>query len=465
VSSDRERSTALDWVRSLHPGQQLALVVVAGYLLVLVASAATAAPATGPPVDGGNDTINGSEYGERATLVGLQGPFTGRQGYARLLSGDGETSWQSRESWANFDVTPLSDGRVITAFIEKGATDCGEYSSPCPRTGFRIYDLANGTLDREWTFPVAGTHNSEAHDVEPLPNGEVLVVDMVAERVFAVGPSGEVTWEWHASAFYEAPDDPGSQDWLHMNDVDRIGEDRYLVSVRNANQLLVLERGEGVVEVINEDDGGADDSCLGEGGWLVPGGDSDVRCGDPGVIREQHNPQWLGDGRVLVADSGNDRVTELRRRNGTWDPVVNYTSAAGTPFNWPRDADLLENGNLLVTDTFNNRVVEIERNGTFVWSVRTGQGSIPYEADRLPHGEYPPGILNGTEYNGTLPPTGTIGGRERIDIPGVSLLFTTLVGTVSLPYWVTQWHLLGFLIVLPTSVVGLLWARYDDRPS
>ena len=48
MSSDRERSTALDWVRSLHPGQQLALVVVAGYLLVLVASAATAAPGDGP---------------------------------------------------------------------------------------------------------------------------------------------------------------------------------------------------------------------------------------------------------------------------------------------------------------------------------------------------------------------------------------------------------------------------------
>ncbi|MFB6296678.1 MAG: aryl-sulfate sulfotransferase [Halobacteriales archaeon] len=461
MSSDGQGSGIVERVRSLHRGQQLALAVAVAYLLFLGAGAATAPAPAGSPVDGGDRAgANDSGYGDRTTLIGLQGPFTGREGYAMLVSGDLVQQWRSGESWANFDVTPLADGRVLTAFIEKGATDCGEYSPPCPRTGFRIYDVANGTLDREWTFPVARTHNSEVHDVEPLPTGEILVVDMVAERVFAVDPSGEVTWEWHAGAFYEAPENPGGQDWLHMNDVDRIGEGRYLVSVRNANQLLVVERGEGVVEVINADDGGSDGTCLDEGRRLVPGADGDVRCGNPGVIHDQHNPQWLGEGRVLVADSENDRITELRERNGSWRPAVNYTGAGGVPFNWPRDADLLENGNLLITDTFNNRVVEIDRNGTLVWSARTGKGSIPYEADRMPHGEYPPGVLNRTAGNWTVPPGGSVSQPERVEIPGVSLLFTTLVGTVPVPYWVTQWHLLGFLVALPACLGGLLWARY-----
>jgi len=461
VSTDGKQSGVLERARSLHRGQQLALVVAVSYLVFLGAGATTALAPAGSPVDGTHDPgANGSDYGNRTTLVGLQGPFTDREGYAMLVTGDRVQQWRSRESWANFDVTPLSDGRVLTAFIEKGARDCGQHSPPCPRTGFRIYDVENDTLDREWTFPVARTHNSEVHDVEPLPNGEILVVDMVEERVFAVDTTGDVTWEWHASAFYEAPADPGGQDWLHMNDVDRIGEGQYLVSVRNANQLLVVERGEGVVEVINEDDGGPDDTCLDDGTRLVPGEDGDVRCGNPDVMHDQHNPQWLGEGRVLVADSENDRVTELRKRNGSWRPVVNYTGAGGTPFNWPRDADLLDDGNVLITDTFNNRVVEIDRNGTLVWSARTGQGSIPYEADRLPDGEYPPGVLNRTAGNASVPPGGSVSQPERVDIPGVSLLFTTLVGTVPVPYWVTQWHLLGFLVALPACLGGLLWARY-----
>jgi hypothetical protein len=440
----------LDRFRSLHPGHKLVVVAVVGFLLFVGVGWATAPPED-PSVRAGDGNASGnwSEYDERATLIGLQGPFTDREGYARLITGDLVREWQSQESWANFDVSPLPDGRVLTAFIEKNPT----------RTGFRIYDAGAGTMEREWTFPVARTHNSEVHDVEMLPNGEVLVVDMVEERVFAVAPNDTITWQWNAAEHYTAPDDPGSRDWLHMNDVDRIGEDRYLVSVRNANQLIILERGEGVVEVINEDRGSSDATCT-DDGWLVPDDDGDVRCGNDGVMQEQHNPQWIGEGRVLVADSDNNRVTELHREDGEWRPVVNYTGANGARFKWPRDADLLENGNILVTDSLNNRVVEITREGEIVWSVNTGGASIPYEADRLPNGEYPPDLRNDSGLSGT-PGTTPDQYGDRTEIPGITLLFDTLVGVIPIPYWVNQWHLLGLLITLLSSGVGMVWAYRD----
>jgi hypothetical protein len=382
-------------------------------------------------------------------------PITDREGYARLITGDLVREWRSRESWANFDVSPLPDGRVLTAFIEKNPT----------RTGFRIYDAGAGTMEREWTFPVSRTHNSEVHDVEMLPNGEVLVVDMVEERVFAVAPNDTITWEWRASEFYNAPADPGSRDWLHMNDVDRIGEDRYLVSVRNANQLVILERGEGVVEVINEDDGTSDDTCIEGSGRLVPE-NGDVKCGNPDVIQEQHNPQWIGDGYVLVADSDNNRITMLRRDDDRWRPARNYTGTDGTAFSWPRDADLLENGNILVTDSYNSRVVEMTWNGSTVWSVNTGDepSSMPYEADRLPPGAYSPGVQTGSVLNRTRSGnfTDSPDQYDRVEIPGITLLFNTLVGTIPIPYWMTQWHLVGFLVSLISSGVGIAWA-YRDR--
>jgi hypothetical protein len=465
-------------LRSLHPGYKLVLVVVVGYLLFLGFGAATApplvpeaedpvtTPGTDTPTNGTTDAGTGTPtpaYGQRDTLVGLQGSFRDYGGYARLISGDDNSvAWEGNESWANFDVTPLSDGRVLTAFIDKNPTE----------TGFRIYDVENDTLNREWTFPVGRTHNSEVHDIEMLPSGEVLVVDMVAERVFAVDESGEITWQWNASEWYTPPDDPGSRDWLHMNDVDRIGEDRYLVSVRNANQLVVLERGGGVVDVINEDDGGSDTTCLenGQGNQnrLVPGADGDVPCGDTDVFSEQHNPQWLGNGRVLVADSENDRVVEVWNRSGEWEVVWELDSANGIGFRWPRDVDLLENGNYLITDSLNNRVVEVTRDGETVWGVRPGD--IPYEADRMNGGEYPrsvfdPDVSNGdgTTPVGTLPSPGD-GGSDTNEIPLISFAFSALKGSFPslIPYWVNQWHLLGFVLTLPTAAVGFVWA-YRDR--
>jgi hypothetical protein len=103
-----------------------------------------------------------------------------------------------------------------------------------------------------YSFPVKARKNSEIHDVERLQTGEYLLTDMEYERIFTV-KDGEVTWQWNATSFYNAPRNSTTTDWLHINDVDVIGTGRYLVSVRNANQLLVVERGEGVGEVINED--------------------------------------------------------------------------------------------------------------------------------------------------------------------------------------------------------------------
>jgi hypothetical protein len=209
------------------------------------------------------------------------------------------------------------------------------------------------------------------HDVELLPSGEFLVTDMDRERVLTVR-GGEVTWQWNASSRYDPPSDPTRTDWLHINDVDRIGEGRFLVSVRNANQLVVLQRGEGVVEVINAD-------------------------GDPDVLDHQHNPQWLDEGAVLVADSENHRVVELHRTaDGDWRPVWVLTGADDRRFNWPRDADRLPNGNTLITDTRNARVVEVTQRGTVVSRHQFPFETLPYESDR-----------NGRELTGDLPLYGT----------------------------------------------------------
>ena len=431
----------------------LGVVLIAGTLGV----SAMTAPALGVNDDGA-----------RTTLVGSQGGGTGWHDYGSVYLLNGSTiEWREDSAGSYFDVTRLDNGSVMAGFMNTGLqSNCGPYETPCARTGFRIIDpTASGgpQVVSEYSFPVRSASNSEVHDVEQLDSGEYLLTDMDAERVFTV-QNGEVTWEWSASDFYTPPEDPTRRDWLHINDVDAINESHYLVSVRNANQLVVVERGAGVVEVINADRDDSDDgSCQVRGGQLVAGEDGDVRCGDPEVLDHQHNPQWLGNGSVLVADSDNDRVVELHRNeDGEWEPAWTLEAAGGLALDWPRDADRLDNGNTLVTDTLNRRVFEVNGTGHVVWSVRSQR--IPYEAERLPDGERVGGVhypLNGsdTASNGGTEsdtPVSTPGAPDG-DVPllstGVTVVHAALPST---PFWFKELQLglslLGFVLVVGGGV-------------
>nr|WP_241429831.1 aryl-sulfate sulfotransferase [Haloferax larsenii] len=364
----------------------------------------------------------------RTTLVGSQGggPGLHEDGSVYLLN-DTSVSWRVADADSYFDVTKLEDGRIAAGFMHSGYEECGPYESPCTHTGYRIIDPdAEGGAQtvEEWSFPVRSRANSEVHDVEVLDSGEILMTDMDRERVFTVR-DGEVTWQWNASSMYDAPADPTKTDWLHINDVDVIGEDRYLVSVRNANQLVIIERGSGVVDVINEDD------------------DGDGK-GDPEVMLRQHNPQWLGDGAVLVADSENNRIIELHENDaGDWEIAWSVRSAQGVSFRWPRDADRLPNGNTLITDSANQRIVEVNRTGTVVWSVKTDL--IPYEAERLPVGE----TVGGPQSDAALDDE-----HESEEIPVLSPLLTGIRASYPLPYWLAEGHLAGVLFGLLSMCAG-----------
>ena len=375
------------------------------------------------------------------TLVGVQGVGSYHDdGSVRLLDGD-EEQWRESSAPVYFDVTKLDNGSILAAYMADGYEDCGPYPSGCHRTGFRIIDPdadPSPAATYEWSFPVRNRVASEVHDVEPLPGGGFVLADMEHERVLIV-ENGEVTWEWNADTRYEAPDDRTKTDWLHINDVDRIGDGRFLVSVRNANQLLVLQRGEGVVEVINAD---ADDAS-----------DDDGLVGDPNVLYHQHNPQWLGDGAVLVADSENHRVVELHRTDdGTWEPAWILRGAAGQSFDWPRDADRLPNGNTLITDTRNARLVELNASGAVVWEHRFDYRALPYEADRLPVGE----PVGAPTYGDTG--TATAAGNR---LPVLTPLLRLVSAAIRLPFWVSELHLFATLVSIALVGSGLVVRRRE----
>jgi hypothetical protein len=406
-------------------------LVVCG--LALLAGTAVLGPAVASERPG---DVSGPDDAAPTTLVGVQGVGSYTDGgYVARLDGTRET-WREESADVYFDVTRLDDGSVVVAAADGGNEACGDYDAPCTRTGYRVVaPEPSPHVVSEWTFPVRSHPNSEVHDVEPLPGGGYVLTDMDRERVLVV-EDGAVTWSWSASERYDPPTDPTRTDWLHINDVDRIGDGRFLVSVRNANQLVVLERGAGVVEVIN----GAVD------------GDGQ---GDRSVMSHQHNPQWLGDGAVLVADSENHRVVELHRTDdGDWEPAWVLSGAAGMEFDWPRDADRLPNGNTLITDTRNARLVEVTESGEVVWSKHFDYRTLPYEADRLPHGE----PVGGPRYAVNDSSGPTVVGGERATTPLLTPALRLLTSAVRLPRWFGEPHLLatavGTVLVCLGAVLG-----------
>jgi len=423
------------------------VLVAAGVALLVVTLAASAALAPPREVDGD---------GSNETVVSVQGFRSA--GNVQALNGS-EVAWRHTGAEGYFEVERLDDGTVAVAFIEGGYEDCGRFESPCPHTGYRILDPGAGSgppeVIEEWSFPVRSQTNSEVHAFDPLPDGGFAVADMEYERLLVV-EDGEVAWQWNASELYDAPPDPTRTDWLHINDVEHIGDGRFLVSVRNANQLVVVERGAGAVEVINEDRGTDDSTCTQNRQLDDYGDDSDgdVRCGDPAVLNHQHNPHWLGDGVVLVADSDNDRVVELHRRDDGWEPVWALESAGDIALDWPRDADRLPNGNTLVTDTMNERVLEVSENGEVVWSTTTD--SVPYEADRVPVGERVGVPSHGVDTDERV-------GAADPDSGDIPLLTPAVVGLQAgvpwMPYWVGELQVVVVLVSLALVGSGVVVRR------
>ncbi|WP_408960295.1 arylsulfotransferase family protein [Natrinema sp. 74] len=411
-----------------------------GWTLVVAAVAAVALSLGGtalvaPPIEKTDDTRDG------ATLA------TGQSdGVVTAFDGTGDVVWNIDVGDKAFDATRLDDGTVLVAVTYEDVEDCGRFDPPCGRTGFKIVDPGSDPrVVREWTIPVRGAKNSEVHDVEPLPSGEILVADMEYERLITVAENGSVTWRWNASERYDEPADPTATDWLHVNDVDTLGDGRYLVSVRNADELLIVERGEGVVEVIEGVADGRADRVLFEG---------------------QHNPQYLSDDALLVADSENDRIVEIHRENDRWTIAWSMASANGLAFDWPRDADRLENGNTLITDSRRHRVVEVAPDGSTVWSVRGPH--LVYEADRLSEGER----VGAQSYGDAVASDGeaSSGGRDGFSpfdggLPLFGAVHESLTHVVRVPYWLRPWHLAVIAAAIPTAVAGLalVWRNRSDE--
>ncbi|WP_323677478.1 aryl-sulfate sulfotransferase [Halorubellus sp. PRR65] len=379
----------------------LVLALALGFQAVTADGVATSTTEDGrwtatPPETGAAGTTNGSS-GTASTpnrtgvLVTVQsyGGFGENNGRAVVVE-DGDVVWSfAPEDSRVFDAEMLDDGNVLVSYATQlPASECPERtleheSEQCVRNN--VVEVDYETNEETWAYrwyDAFITHH-EVHDADRLPNGETAIVDMGNDRAFVVNESKSVVWEWRArehigpgTDFWETfggPDRPRPEsDWTHMNDIDRLADGDFSLSIRNFDVVLEVNRSTKAIERV-----------VGE----VRESGEDVEGREP-ILDDQHNPMWVSSEHVLVADSEADRIVEVNA--STQSVVWSYDDG----LLWPRDADRLPNGNTLVTNSLRYEVEEVTPDGEVVWRYQVawnGKRGIPYEADRVQLPEEPEG--------------------------------------------------------------------------
>ncbi|MFC4550634.1 MULTISPECIES: hypothetical protein [Halorussus] len=381
---------------------------------------------------------------ESNTLVALQGYH--HEGRAVEVTPDGEIAWEYAKPDDVFDAEALAPDRIqLSTANEIPDRKCparfrNDGFENCVRNSLRIVDKSSKETVWEYAWYDVKLHEHELHDADHYTvNGEDrwVMVDMGNDRVFAVNRQKEVVWEWNATDAYERPAKLGPEgDWTHVNDVDRIRPGVFQISLRNFDTVAELRVRNGFVSV-----------------RPVVGPNSYAERGD--VLHEQHNPDRLADGHLLVADSENDRVVELNRSG---DIVWEFGGSA--TLDWPRDADRLPNGHTLVADSYNDRVVEVNERGEVVWAVETG--GLPYEADRLPAEWSADARAEGSSDRPTAPEANLSDGVEEGSVVEGYAEYAVSMAKYVLPVGFGEQLFpltFGLLSLFGAAIEGVLWRR------
>ncbi|WP_458190332.1 arylsulfotransferase family protein [Haladaptatus sp. NG-WS-4] len=266
-----------------------------------------------------------------------------------------------------WDVDPVNGTSATVEYFyadHLNKSECGG-SEVCTRNGVERVNISTGTVTPVFSRVTPGKHSTRWHDGDRIDESTYAVADIAQDRVFVVNTTtGLVEWSWDAQNDFDTKTSGGPypEDWTHINDVEVLEDGRLMVSIRNHDQIVFLDRKTGLVK-----------------NWTLGTDD------EHGIVYEQHNPDYIpesqGGPAVLVGDSENNRVVEYQRENGEWTRSWMWQDSQTQ---WPRDADRLPNGHTLVTDSNGNRVLEVNQQGEVVWSVDI---AFPYEAERLGTGD------------------------------------------------------------------------------
>lgn len=314
------------------------------------------------------------EFSNATTISNGTVIVTHEPGNLFIYSSAGSVQYRNTtyDQYNDIDEINGTNSLVYVASDHRRTQHCPDKKTRCTTVVIEKLNLSSLETTRVYSQTNAGHRARGWHDVDRINESTYVVADIFEDRVFVLNTTtGIRTWTWNAQSWFPLSGGgayPG--DWTHINDVEILPDGRFMVSVRNQDQVVFLNRS-GV-----------------EQQWTLGSDDRHE------IVSGQHNPDYIpasrGGPAAIVADSGNNRIIEYQRQNNTWTKSWVWTDSQMI---WPRDADRLPNNHTLITDTNGDRVLETNENGTIVWKVAIDGA---YEAERLNTGDESAGGYSAT---------------------------------------------------------------------
>ncbi|MBT3390701.1 MAG: arylsulfotransferase (ASST) [Chloroflexi bacterium] len=368
--------------------------------------------------------VGSANAAEEPEALYLFAPIQSTETYLMNRAGAALYTWTSNYTPGNA-VYLLENGNLLrTGMVRNGAFDVGG-------AGGVVQEIAPDS-SIVWEYRLADENAQLHHDIEPLPNGNILMIawerktqaeaiaagrdpsllqdgELWPGYIFEVDPAAnEIVWEWHAwdhlvqdyapaQANYGVVNEhtekidlnftsaQANADWLHINSIDYNAElDQISLSVHNFSEVWVIDHGAAPAQA----------DLLYR--WGNPQTHGAGTTADQQLFA-QHDAQWIaaglpGAGNMLIFNNGARRTRPYSSVEEITPPLNangSYTLEAGTAYtpaapawNFTGDffaqnisgAQRLANGNTLICNGPDGIFYEVTSQGEIVWEYNYGGG-------------------------------------------------------------------------------------------
>jgi hypothetical protein len=333
-------------------------------------------------------------------------------------------------------------------------------------------ELFNWEGDLIWSYNYISQEYRQHHDVEPLPNGNILLLawelksateaiaagrdpDLTGasvwpEHIIEVEPVGNdeanIVWEWYLwdhivqefdatkpnfgviadhpelidlNFAASAQPGPAGSDWIHANAIQYNAElDQIAISSRNFDEIWIIDHSTTTEEAAGH-----------TGGNSGKGGDILYRWGNPaayqrGTIEDkrffnQHDVRWIpagypGEGQLMVFNNGVGPANPGYSTVDVWQPPMddqgNYTIEEGQPFG-PEELTWQYRATPDPTDFFSQNIsgaTRLENGNTLICEGRLGRFFEVTESGEIVWQYINPVTPGGPVAQGTVPSANSV---------------------------------------------------------
>ena len=289
----------------------------------------------------GQNTVGLLDYDYDNSFIGYTLIYPFDQPTTYLLDNCGEIvhTWEDTENFRPGVISYiLENGNLLRAKRDEDFLGDPIWAGG----GGEIVELRSWDNDSLWSYTINDSLQRMHHDIEPLPNGNILLIvwesktaqeaidqgrnpDRLVtthfwpEKIIEIEPyTSNIVWEWHAWDHLVQDFDPSKpnfgdvkdhpelidlnyddnmfrQDWIHFNSIDYNAElDQILLSTPYFNEIWIIDHSTTTAEAASH-----------SGGQSDKGGDLLYRIGNPFAYKAgnefdqtlffQHDARWIGD--------------------------------------------------------------------------------------------------------------------------------------------------------------------------